>query len=726
MKHLTRRLIILPIIIFIISVGFIFLTYFLILRDFENDLIKYEHQFFLNEKKKEVKDQLNIVKHTINSIIDISYSNLSLVFKDILYRAIKEYKNSNESESFLKEHFDPSHFFFAIISKNYNFPKNLKIIDEGKRKFGILNGKKYFLVYEKIDKNKIFAIAIKNNEIERLYLKEIKKILDEFNKNRVEYIAMGKITTFNPKDGNFGKIIYMPPSLRKYIGKVLNYNKKDIKGKEYRKVYFDAFKNGKDEVFESYYFKNPKTLKYEKKYSYVSIIRPYNYTLVKGFYESEIKSLYEKIIDKYKKEVRKVLGLLLIVSALILIFGIFLMFKLSNDIIKKINIDYESLKNELFKRFYYDDLTGVFNRNKLLEDIDKFSSLILVDIYDFSALNEIYGFEVGDKILKYFANKLKNCFENVYRIGSDEFAIGFSNVNLEDEINKIFSCYFKIDDIKIDIEIGASNIKPLLQTSEIAQKEAQKNNQKYVIYDKLMYKTQKERLEKIALLKEIYQNDGILPYYHCITDKNKNVIKYEALMRLKNNDKIYAPFEFIDLLKETNLYYLFSKRMIEKVFDDVRSNKIDKVSINLSFEDIINKNMRSFILSYEEKILKKVTFEILESEEIKDYTIVSKFLTQLKNKGSKIAIDDFGSGYSNLVEILKIKPDFIKIDGSLIKNLNDEKYFKIVKLIEEFCEEFNIYSVAEFVEDEEIFNILKKININYFQGYYFCKPSPLS
>jgi EAL domain-containing protein (putative c-di-GMP-specific phosphodiesterase class I) len=237
---------------------------------------------------------------------------------------------------------------------------------------------------------------------------------------------------------------------------------------------------------------------------------------------------------------------------------------------------------------------------------------------------------------------------------------------------------------------------------------------------------QKEKFEQVVKLRKALANGDIIPYYQPIVDKEGNITKYEALMRVKIDDKIVSPFMFMDLIKEAKLYDEFSKLMIKKVFEDAKSDKLHKVSLNLSFLDISNAEIREFILDLLQKsqIGEKITFEILESESLENINIVTEFIKKVKEFGVTIAIDDFGSGYSNFVNILTIKPDFIKIDGSLIKNIQKPEYYEIVKLINNFAKKFDILTVAEFVENREIFDILIEIGIDCFQGYYFYKPMP--
>ena len=119
----------------------------------------------------------------------------------------------------------------------------------------------------------------------------------------------------------------------------------------------------------------------------------------------------------------------------------------------------------------------------------------------------------------------------------------------------------------------------------------------------------------------------------------------------------------------------------------------------------------------------RLVFEILESENLSDYDFLEEFVLKYKKLGVKIAIDDFGSGYSNFIRIIRLKPDYLKIDGSLIKNIDkDNNSYEIVKSIIAFSKTLNIRTIAEYVHSEEIFNLLLELGVDEFQGYYFGKP----
>ncbi|WP_133121137.1 EAL domain-containing protein, partial [Malaciobacter halophilus] len=124
-------------------------------------------------------------------------------------------------------------------------------------------------------------------------------------------------------------------------------------------------------------------------------------------------------------------------------------------------------------------------------------------------------------------------------------------------------------------------------------------------------------------------------------------------------------------------------------------------------------------------INERLTIELLESEELNHFEIIDKFIKRLKKYQVQIAIDDFGSGYSNFAYIIKLDIDYLKIDSSLIENIHkDKQALKIVKSIISFAKQLDIKVVAEKVHNQEIYNILTDLKVDYLQGYYISKPKP--
>lgn len=169
--------------------------------------------------------------------------------------------------------------------------------------------------------------------------------------------------------------------------------------------------------------------------------------------------------------------------------------------------------------------------------------------------------------------------------------------------------------------------------------------------------------------------------------------------------------------------------MLEKTLKSAM-NKNMSFSINLDYRDIYNKQL---IAMLKENILKfyeinknnsnKIILEILENHEIKDYESFTKQLLEFQKIGALIAIDDFGSGYSNLSHIIGLSPHYLKIDGSLIKDIvTNQKSRKIVQGLVQLAKNLGMKTIAEFVANESIFNIVYDLGIDEFQGYYFAEP----
>ena len=195
-------------------------------------------------------------------------------------------------------------------------------------------------------------------------------------------------------------------------------------------------------------------------------------------------------------------------------------------------------------------------------------------------------------------------------------------------------------------------------------------------------------------------------------------------MRIVEDDKVHSPFLFLDIAKKVKFYPQLAKIIINRAFNKAKESR-NVVNINLSIQDIVNKDIVKMI---EERLSKDdfahlITFELLESESITDYEKVISFISIVKSFGCKIAIDDFGSGYSNFGYLLRLKPDYIKIDGSLVKNIHrDVNALLITKTINDFAHSLGMKTVAEYVHCKEVFELLQDIGVDEYQGFYFSEP----
>ena len=199
-------------------------------------------------------------------------------------------------------------------------------------------------------------------------------------------------------------------------------------------------------------------------------------------------------------------------------------------------------------------------------------------------------------------------------------------------------------------------------------------------------------------------------------------------MRYQTKDECVSPIVFLDYAKSAGLYSSLSHEIIKQSLSYFKLHG-GRFSINLDQEDIFNKATRTilidFIKAYE--CGSQLTVELVESSGV-DFSekTVDKFLKKLRSLGCKIAIDDFGSGYSNFNYLATMHPDLVKIDGSLIRDiLHNKKHYQIVVSIVSLCKSLEIPVVAEFAAEKEIVDLLIEVGVDYFQGYYFEKPTLL-
>ncbi len=403
----------------------------------------------------------------------------------------------------------------------------------------------------------------------------------------------------------------------------------------------------------------------------------------------------------------------------------------------------KSRQKEL-EQMYTDPITKLPNRLRLLIDLQEIQTpfLALLNIDSFKEINDFYGVKVGDFVLSELGSAIKShCYlgEKVYRFTGDEYAIlldsdslsgdidGYMNALLEALKNEIFM--YNEHEISVlltaGIAIGGKNI---LENADMALKQAKKMGKSFIVFDPSMQlsKQYEYNIKWTKKLKEALDEGRVRPYFQPIMDiKTKKVEKFEALARLiDENGSAITPYAFLSVAKKSRLYPYLTKAILERSFRFFELLAME-FSINLSVEDIENNTVREFIY---EKLRnypkpKRVIFEILESEGIENFAEVSEFIKNVKSIGAKVAIDDFGSGYSNFAYIMKLEVDYIKIDASIIKNVAiDKNSYIITKTIVDFCKQIGIRTVAEFVSDKDILDVITEIGVDYAQGYYIGEP----
>lgn len=404
----------------------------------------------------------------------------------------------------------------------------------------------------------------------------------------------------------------------------------------------------------------------------------------------------------------------------------------------------EEKTQELEKQYYIDKLTGLENRNKLIKDLSEgnYNKIAIIDIKSFNNINDFYGNKIGDKVLK-DVSKLIDLYSNQnklksYRINSDIFAV-VSNEGLKEEFVYIISLlrniinnqcfYYEEGKIYINVTMGvALEEKSLFERAEMALKYAKKNRELFKIYKKELniYEGIRENIIWTKKIRDAISENRIIPFFQPIINNRLGTIeKCEALIRMiDESGKVISPYFFLDIAKRAGLYKELTIIMLEKIFRVL--NKTDyEISINLLFQDIISSEIRTLIIKQLQKVKnpKKVVFEIVESEGIENFNEVAEFIKEVKKYGCKIAIDDFGTGYSNFSYLMKLNVNYIKIDGSIIKNVHKDKSAEAVtKTIVTFAKELGIETIAEFVSEEEIYNKIKELKVDYSQGYYFSEP----
>lgn len=440
------------------------------------------------------------------------------------------------------------------------------------------------------------------------------------------------------------------------------------------------------------------------------------------------------------------------ISALMKIVSKIVMIK-ENILYKQHLEELVSIKSrEVIESYVTDHLSCLHSLAKLEEDIliHPNYSLGLLKIKKFKNINDLYGYEYGNVLLKQTGEFLKTKANKelsipdctLYRLSGAHFAI-LSKIGGEEFkcfvsiiIDKFESTEFNINNHTMYLEMNAGIIESgdtlSLSHADSALRQAEKEGE-LVIYRE-NFSIAKQRAKMLyckSRIKRALKENQLVPFYQPIVDNaTQTIVKYEALARivLDGGNEILSPGSFLPVSKQTKMYNSITKTIIKKALSDFKNSEC-MVSVNISIDDIRHKPTCDFIFQqisiFPEP--ERIIFELLESEGIGSYEEVEQFFSKLKKFGCRVAIDDFGSGYSNFEHLAKLNIDYIKIDGSLIVNVDKTVLSRtIVEMISGFASKMGIKTIAEFIGNKSVFELISKLGIHESQGYLFGQPVPFN
>ncbi len=406
-------------------------------------------------------------------------------------------------------------------------------------------------------------------------------------------------------------------------------------------------------------------------------------------------------------------------------------------------------QREIIQRQITDETTGLPNRIKLQEDAQGLDNLFfaMVSMDNYDVVKNYYGYDSALQTLRVLADRLVELLKpqgvTVYKLASGEFAL-LSSLHMELDwfkqvcrfvIEKIESTQMQVGDNGIDfnLTIGCtSSCDNYLSQAGLALRYAVEHRMPIVYFEDQdnLISQYENNITWTRKLKEALAEDRITLFAQPIVNGNSlQGGKYECLLRLIDEDgKYVSPYFFLDVAKKTKLYHYITSKVIDISFDVFSKLPESEFSINLSAEDILHKETVSYLESMISKydIGNRLILEIVESEGIDSFQEVVDFIVKMKGYGCKIAIDDFGTGYSNFSYLMKLEVDYIKIDGSLIKDIDHNKHSQVICFtILNFCKTLNMTTVAEFVHNDEVLNKVQDMGFDYLQGFYLGEPRPI-
>ncbi|MFV1872869.1 MAG: EAL domain-containing protein [Oleiphilus sp.] len=442
-----------------------------------------------------------------------------------------------------------------------------------------------------------------------------------------------------------------------------------------------------------------------------------------------------------------------------------------NDIIEGSIVDITDKKLSDQKLEYlakHDSLTGLINRaefeNRLTDALGKFHEthvghcLLFLDLDQFKIVNDTSGHRAGDELLKCLSQVLKDnarTRDSIARLGGDEFAILLERCPLEKAEEVANNLRHKIADYKFNWEgksftVGASigivpiehdhpsieEIFSLADTACYGAKDAGRNCIMVHSEKSNEVKQRQSEMRQVSFLKEAIKLDQLVLFKQYIANAENQATggRYEILVRMIKDDELILPGAFLPAAERYNAIVEVDKWVVENYLKWLANNPEEQktlvqVNINLSGQTLGDAEFPAFLEDLFQRYdvpTEKICLEITESTAVRSLNKTNAFISRLKLRGIKFALDDFGSGFSSYSYLKNLKVDSVKIDGSFVRNITRDAIDRsMVESIANVAQVIGIKTVAEFVEDAETLSVLNELGVHFTQGYHIHKPCPL-
>jgi diguanylate cyclase (GGDEF)-like protein len=407
----------------------------------------------------------------------------------------------------------------------------------------------------------------------------------------------------------------------------------------------------------------------------------------------------------------------------------------------------------------HDPLTELLNRAMLMGRLQNAvqtartgdrSALIYIDLDNFKLINDSLGHAAGDKLLAKVATALRKSVRSqdvAFRVGGDEFAILLRDIGLEkaqaiservlaqiqefafSDSTKTFIVGASIGIAMIDGTAGGEEVLGFADSACYSAKAHGRNRAEAYDGSNESMVELRSQLPRAAEIKEAVAGDRFEVLFQPIVDLRTRIPSfYEALVRLPSNGKLLLPGTFLPVAERFHLAAEIDRQVINKALSHLGANSSLRLAINLSGQSFADQTLPDFIeAAFNAAQVEpcRVTFEITETAMISNLPAARAMMRQLRGVGFQLALDDFGAGFSSFSYLKDLVPNYLKIDGSFIRDAeNDHSKWIFVEMMNDIAHRLKIKSIAEFVAVETTARKLREIGVDFAQGFLFGEPGP--